>query len=345
VIGGLSVTVVLLLVNGGFVAAEFSLIAARRSRVEQLAEAGDARAEVALRALRELGFTLSAAQVGITVCSLLLGAVAEPTLSKLIEDGIRHVGLSASTSEVLGFVVALVAVVFLVMVVAEMVPKYVAIADPERVLLLLVRPIRAFARAARPLVSVLNAVRNGGLRLVGVEATDELSEGRTGDEIADLLAISRQEGILPEVEHRLMTGALRLSTRTVRSVMVDRQRIRAVSAATPGQEIGRLALEHGHSRLVVFGRDLDDVLGYVHVKDLLALDDGGLRRPVPGHFVRRMLVTGAERTLDELLLAMRRARVHVALVRDAAGGTAGIATLEDVLEALVGDIRDEHDHE
>lgn len=340
-IAGLVLTAILLLVNGVFVASEFSLIAARRSRVEQLAEAGDHRAEVAERTLRDLGFTLSAAQVGITVCSLLIGAVAEPTISAIFGAGLEAVGLPESTSEIVGVVGALLVVVFLVMVVAEMVPKYVAIAHPERVLLLVVRPIRAFARLCRPLVIVLNGVRNTGLRLLGVEALDEFSEGRTGEEIADLLAVSRQEGILPEVEHRLLTGALRLSTRPVSSVMVERGGMRAVGAATPAIDVGRLAMTHGHSRLVVYGRDLDDVLGYVHVKDLLALDEVMQRRPVPAGSVRRMLVTPPERTLEELLLAMRRARVHVALVRGPDGRTLGIATLEDVIEALVGDIRDE----
>jgi CBS domain containing-hemolysin-like protein len=238
---------------------------------------------------------------------------------------------------------ALIAVVFLVMVVGEMVPKYVAIADPERVLLLLVVPFRSFSQLVRPVVAVLNAVRNRGLRVLGVEARDELSEGRTGEEIADLLAASRRQGLLPEVEHRLLTGALRLTSRAVGSVAVGRESIVATGAGTSAAEVGRMALARGHSRIVVFGRDIDEVIGYVHVKDLLGLDAAALRRPVPTHLVRSMLVTPPERTLDELLVTMRRARVHLALVRDEAGATAGIATLEDVLEALVGDIRDEHD--
>lgn len=342
-IAGLVATALLLLVNGTFVASEFALIAARRSRVEQLVDAGAPRAELASRALRDLGFMLSAAQVGITVCSLLLGAVAEPTMSKLVKPLATGAGLSDGTAEIMSVVLALITVVFLVMVIGEMVPKYLAIANPERVLLLVVVPFRAFAKLLRPLVVALNLIRNAGLGLFGVEARDELSEGRTNEEIADLLAVSRREGVLPEVEHRLLSGALRFPSRAVGSVAVERGNVVAAGAGATAQEIGRLALERGHSRIVIYGRDLDEVLGYLHVKDLLSLDEAAQRRPVPSQVVRRMLVVPADRTLDELLVTMRRARVHVALVRDAAGLTTGIATLEDVLEALVGDIRDEHE--
>jgi CBS domain containing-hemolysin-like protein len=340
---GLLVSVLLLAVNGFFVAAEFALIAARRSRIEQLAHEGDSRAAAALRSIKELSFMLSAAQLGITIASLLLGYVAEPTIAHLLESPLHALGLAEASAHTVAFVIGLTIVVFLHMVVGEMVPKNIAIAEPDRTALWLARPMEAFTTVFRPAVVMLNSSANGLLRLLGVEPTDELSEARTGDEIADMLAISRSEGLLEEVEHRLMTGALRFPVRQVASVMVAREAIVGVPCTATVEEVEHVVLDSGHSRIVVFGRDLDEVLGFVHAKDLLAVPPDERTRPLPGELVRRMLVVPTDRTLQQLLLAMRRARIHVALSVDGAGHAAGVVTLEDVLESLVGDIRDEHD--
>jgi CBS domain containing-hemolysin-like protein len=158
-----------------------------------------------------------------------------------------------------------------------------------------------------------------------------------------MLAASRQEGLLDEVEHRLMTGALGFPAREVTSVMIPRAEIVAVQVDTPVEDVEQVSGGHGHSRLPVFGRDLDQLLGYVHAKDLLALPPESRSGPLPRDVVRRMLTVPTDRTLMDLLLAMKRARLHFAVVVDGAGRVAGIVTLEDVLESLVGDIRDEHD--
>jgi CBS domain containing-hemolysin-like protein len=339
----LLLSVVLLLVNGFFVAAEFALIAARRSRIEQLADAGDRRATAAIRSVRELSFMLSAAQLGITIASLLLGYLAEPALADLLEGPLHDAGLGEGSAHTIAFVIALTVVVFLHMVVGEMVPKNIAIAEPDRTALWLALPMRGFTQLLRPLVSFLNVSANGLLRLLGVEPTDELSEARTGDEIAGMLAVSRRAGLLEEVEHRLMTGALGFPVREVASVMVRRDDVVAVPESATVAEVEQVVVASGHTRIVVHGSDLDEVLGFVHAKDLLAVAPAGRDRRVPNRLVRRMLVVPSDRTLQDLLLAMRRARIHVALVASPGGGTAGIVTLEDVLESLVGDIRDEHD--
>jgi CBS domain containing-hemolysin-like protein len=336
-------SVLLLFVNGFFVAAEFSLIAARKSQLEAQAHEGDTRAGAAIRSIGELSFMLSASQLGVTLCSLLLGYMAEPTLAELLEGPFESVGLAHAAAHTVAFVIALSVVVFLHLVVGEMVPKYLAMSAPDRAAVLLAVPFRGFANVLRPLVQLLTVTARWMLGLLGLEQRDELSEARTGDEIADLLAVSRREGLLEEVEHRLMTGALRFPVREVASVMVPRSGVVGVPSTATAEQVESVAVDSGHSRIVVFGRDMDEVLGFVHAKDLLAVPVGERSSPLPGPMVRRMLVVPANRTLQQLLLAMRRARIHVALVVDGEGRTAGLVALEDVLESLVGDIRDEHD--
>ena len=339
----LLVSAVLLFANGFFVAGEFSLIAARRSQLEARADEGDARAAAAIRSIGELSFMLSASQLGITLCSLIIGYLAEPAIARILDGPFHAVGLSETVAHGVAFAIGLAVVVFLHLVFGEMVPRYLAMSAPDRGALLLARPMRGFAAVFRPAVTLLTFTSRVVLRSVGVEQRDELSEARTGDELADLLAVSRREGVIKEVEHRLMTGALRFPVREVASVMVRRDDIVRVPTTATVAEVEGVAVETGHSRIVLHGRDLDEVLGFVHAKDLLSVAADARARPLPRSLVRRMLLVPTSRTLQELLLAMRRARIHVALVVDGEGRTAGVVTLEDVLESLVGDIRDEHD--
>jgi CBS domain containing-hemolysin-like protein len=341
----LAVSAVLLFVNGFFVAAEFSLIAARRTQVEALAERGDPRAVAAARSISELSFMLSASQLGVTLCSLVIGYLAEPAMADLLKGPFDDLGLGHTAAHTVAFGVGLAIVVFLHLVVGEMVPKYLAMSGPDRAALLLSRPMRAFAAAFRPIVHALSVTAGALLRLLGVEQRDELSEARTGDEIADLLAVSHREGVLEEVEHALMTGALRLPARDVSSVMVRRGDVVQVPVTATVADVEQVALSSGHSRIVVHAGDLDQPLGFVHVKDLLGVPAAERERALPTRLVRRMLVVPADRSLYQLLLAMRNARIHVAVVADGAGRTAGLVALEDVLEAIVGDISDEHDAE
>ena len=339
----LLISAVLLVVNGFFVAAEFSLIAARRSQIESQAEEGDARAAAAAKSIGELSYMLSASQLGVTLCSLVIGYLAEPAMARLLKQPLHGVGLSETAAHSIGFAVGLVIVVFLHLVIGEMVPKYLAMSAPDRGALLLARPMRGFATFFRPAVRLLTVTARVLLRMVGVEQRDELSEARTGDELADLLAVSRREGMLEEVEHRLMTGALRFPVREAASVMVRRDEVVRVPVTATAAEVEAVVVTTGISRVVVHGRDIDEIHGFVHAKDLLAVPAEARDQPLPRRLVRRMLVVPAARTLQQLLLAMRKARIHVALVVDGEGRTAGVVTLEDVLESLVGDIRDEHD--
>ncbi len=334
----------LLLANGFFVAVEFAVLASRRTKIEAMAEQGSARARAALASMRNLNLQLAGAQLGITMASLLLGFVAEPAVAGLIEDAIETVvDVPDSVLHALGFGLALTIVVFLHMVIGEMVPKNIAIAAPERTLLALALPNRAYVAVFGPLLRLLNGIANVGVRLLGVEPRDELATAATAQELAVMLADSREEGLIEEVAHQLMHGALNLGDRSVATVMVPRDQVVWLPrAATPGEAEAR-AVASGHSRLLVVGTGLDDVLGYVHAKDLLLVPSAARDRPLPLSRVRRMLVLGEATSLDEALIGMQRARLHLALITDPGGRTVGIVTLEDIIEAVVGDIRDESD--
>ena len=334
----------LLLANAFFVAVEFALIASRRTKLEALVEQGSARAKVAVGSMRQLNVQLTGAQLGITMASLALGYVAEPTVAGFLEDTVsRVVDVPERLLHTGGFVVALIVVAFLHMVVGEMVPKNIAIASPERTLMALALPNRAYVTVLGPLLRVLNAISNAGVRLLGVEPRNELATAASAEELAAMLGAARDEGLIEEMAHRLLTGALDLGDRAVTTVMVPREGIVWLPRAATPAEAEALVVASGHTRLLVVGEGLDDVLGFLHAKDLLLVPGAARNRPLPLGRVRRMLLVPGDSSLDDALLAMQQARLHVALVIAPDGRTLGIATLEDVIEALVGDIRDESD--
>ena len=335
--------VVLLAANAFFVAMEFAVLASRRSRLEPLAEAGDRSAVRSLEAMKDLNIQLAGAQLGITVASLLLGLVGEPAVAHLLEGPVGAVpGVPEGWTHGIAAVIGLSIVVFFHMVLGEMVPKNVTLTHPEATLRLLSLLNHAYLAVARPVVKVLNGLSNVGVRAFGVEPKDELATAVTVEELAVMVAASREEGTIQGFAGELLTGVLDFGGSEVASVMVTRDRIRSVpSTATPA-DAEAVVLDCGHSRLPVLGPGgLDDVLGFLHGKDLLQLPEAAFDRPIPPRLLRRMLVVPRERTLEDLLLAMRRSRVHFALVTEPDGTTAGIVTLDDLLQELVGDITDE----
>lgn len=340
----LGLTALLLVANGFFVAVEFALIASRRTKLESLAENGSARARMALAATRNLNVQLAGSQLGITMASLLLGYIAEPTVSTLIEDGIeRFIELPSGVLHTIGFITALTIVAFLHMVIGEMVPKNIAIAAPERTLLSLALLNRAYVTVFGPLLRLLNGLANVLVRLLGIEPQDELTTAASADELAVMLGASRDEGLIEETAHKLLTGALDLSDRPIGPELVSRDEIVWLPRTATPVDAEALVVSSGHTRLVVGGSGIDDVRGFVHAKDLLRVSASERGLPLPERLVRQMVVLAADTSLDDALAAMQAARVHLAVVRDPAGRTVGIATLENVIEALVGDIRDESD--
>ncbi len=343
--GALIVTVLLLAGNAFFVAAEFALVASRRTKLEAMAEEGQRGAARALLSVRDLSMQLAGAQLGITICSLLLGYVAEPAiahgLEKLFHDRFE---IPESVSTTIGFAIGLSIVVFLHMVLGEMVPKNIAIAGPERTLLALDLPNRLYLKIFRPVIVLFNAIANGIIRLLGAEPADEISDRHTSDELADMVSASREEGLIHDVQDQLLRGALAIGESPVAQMVVPRDRIGFVERSATPEEAEQIVVRTGHSRLLVVGEGgLDDVLGFIHAKDLLTLPEGARSRSLPLGRIRRLPIVKRSAVIDEVLLSLQRGRVHLALVVDDGGRTVGIVSLEDILEELVGDIVDESD--
>jgi CBS domain containing-hemolysin-like protein len=338
-----ALAVVLLLANGFFVAAEFALIAARAAKIEKLASSGHRRARMALASARDLSFMLSAAQLGITMASLGLGYVAEPAVAHVLEEGLHLISVSPTVSHSIAFVIALVIVSFFHMVIGEMAPKNIAIAAPESSALWLAVPFRAYALVFRPFIWLFNVVANAGTRLVGVEPQDERSDVHTASEIGMIITESARGGLLDRFEHRLLAGAASFGERDAGSAMVPRTELVAVPTSTTPIEMEGVVVASGHTRIPVFEDDLDHILGFFHSKDLLKVPAKDYELDLPRDLIRPMLVVPESKKLHPLLFEMRRDRKHVALVVEEHGGTAGVITLEDLLEELVGEIRDEYD--
>jgi len=340
----LLLSLLLLVANGFFVAMEFALIAARRSQIQALAADGNRRAVVAMRSIRELSVMLAGAQLGITMASLGLGAVAEPAVADLLERALEGlVDLPAGLLHTISFVVALTIVVFFHMVVGEMAPKNIAIAKPEASALWMAYPIRIYAGLFRPVIAALNSLANAVLRLVRIDPRNELAMAHSAQEIGLMVSEAAREGVLQEFESSLLFGAAGFSAKDAGAVMAPRTEMVALPLDTTPVDIEKTVNELGHTRYPIYAGDLDRIVGFFHSKDLLKVPAGERDKRIPRRLIRPVLVVPESRRLNHLLFDMRRERKHFAVVIDEHGGTAGIVTLEDVLEELVGEILDEHD--
>ncbi|MFI6349745.1 hemolysin family protein [Streptomyces sp. NPDC050560] len=324
----------LVLVNGFFVGAEFSLVSVRRSQIEPL---GTARARQVLHGLEHLPQMMAAAQFGITVCSLTLGAVAEPTVAHVLEPLFEAVRLPDGLVHPVGYVIALVLVVFLHLVIGEMVPKNLAMAAPERAALWLSPGLVAFEKVCRPVTVALGACARGVLRLFRVEPKDEVEAVFTSEQLNRLVEDSGQAGLLDPEEQERLEDALELGSRPVTDVLLGRDALVTVDPSVTPARIVELSARTGYSRFPVSGEG-GAFMGYLHVKDVLDLEDG--ERAVPQRVWRPMATLSAELPLDDALTVMRRAATHLAQVADASGRVLGLVALEDVLELLVGEVSD-----
>jgi CBS domain containing-hemolysin-like protein len=341
-VAALLATVALIAVNGFFVATEFALLAARRDRIQPEADEGRFAARQALRSMGSLGTMLAGSQLGITVASLGLGAVAEPAVASLLERAFGSASVSDDVAKSVSVVLALALVVFLHLLFGEMMPKTLALASPERLLFRTIVPARAFVWLFRPVIWALNAMARGGSRLLGVEPADELRSARTAAEIGVMLEESRDEGLLEADESALLAGVLAFVGRRVRDVMVPVERVVAIGLDDPIDRIEAVFRDHGHSRLVVRSQ-AGRMFGFVHVKDVLALPADARDAPLPRSSVRLTFSVEPDADLGEVLLRMRAARRHLALVVDEAREVVGMVTLEEIVESIIGDIADETD--
>jgi CBS domain containing-hemolysin-like protein len=328
--------VLLVFANGFFVGAEFALVSVRRSQIEPLA-ATHRRARTVLHGLENLPQMMAAAQFGITICSLTLGAVAEPTVAQLVEPLFAVVRIPDGLIHPIGYVIALAVVVSLHLVIGEMVPKNLAMAAPEKTALWLSPGLVGFARVFRPFIGVLGWCARMVLKMFRVEPKDEVDAVFTSEELTVMVEDARQAGLLDDDAQERLEDALELGTRPVTEVLLEPAGLVTVDASVTPAEVEELTVRTGYSRFPIAGPD-GAYLGYLHVKDVLDLEDGD--RPVPARLWRPMATLRAELPLDDALTRMRRAASHLAAVADAGGRVLGLVALEDVLEILVGEVRD-----
>jgi CBS domain containing-hemolysin-like protein len=328
------ITAVLLLGNGFFVGSEFSLIASRRTIIEPQAETSR-RARLALRAMNEIPLMIAGAQLGITICSLGLGAIAEPALAHFLEVPFHAIGVPDSALHPVAFVLALAVVVYLHTVIGEMVPKNLALAGPEGAVVWLGPLLYGFCLATKPLLQALKWVSKVILRIWGIESTEAVKTVFTAEELAGLVSQARTEGLLDASSHARITGALALNNSTALDVMRAWGSVTTVTADVSPASLEVLATRTRWSRFPVVERTTRRVLGFVHVKDIIGIVGAQRREPIAPELIRPLPVVAGDRTLAELLLAMRKERRHMMLVSDARTPL-GVVTLDDVLMAVVG---------
>ncbi|MFG3346413.1 hemolysin family protein [Streptomyces sp. NPDC048018] len=322
-----------LLVNAFFVGAEFALISVRRSQIEPLAEAGDRRARSVIWGLEHVSALLAAAQLGITLSTLVLGIVAEPAMAHLLEPVFDAVGVPHGLVHPISFVIALTVATYLHMLLGEMVPKNIALAEPSRVALLLGPPLVAVTRALRPVIFTINAFANGILKLLRVDVKDEVAATFSDDELARMVTDAGDAGLLDDRAAERLHDALELGRRPVRDVVMSAEKVVYAQIDTTPEQLEALSARSGFSRFPVVDSE-HRILGYLHVKDALDVTPRDL--PFPVASLRPIARVRAATPLDDVLTAMRRSRTHLAAVIDDDGRLAGLVTMEDVLRELVG---------
>ena len=343
---GLVAVVVLVLLNGFFVAAEFSLVSVRQTRITELVAAGNAKAKTVQEALKNMDRVIAATQLGITLASLGLGWIGEPALSHLIKPLLDlfpadlRPGLSHSLSSGLAFAI----ITFLHVVVGELAPKSIALQDPENTSMVVAAPTLWSERLFKPFIWALNGTGNALLRLVGVEPASGHELVHSVAELKMLVTASTKEGVVAEQESELLHAIFDFGDLLVRQVMIPRTEIIAVEADLPLNEILPLITESTYTKIPVYDDDLDNLLGIIHVKDLLRMmQEPDWQNSTVRSLIREPLYVPETLLVSALLRELRDNRQHIAIILDEFGGTAGLVTLEDILEEIVGEVSDPFD--
>ncbi|MFF3892806.1 hemolysin family protein [Streptomyces sp. NPDC001812] len=340
---GLFAVFVLTAGTGYFVAQEFAYVSVDRLTLTREAEAGDRRAARALKVLERLSFMLSGAQLGITVTGLIVGFIAEPSVSALLRPALSGLGLPDSAVSGISVVLAFVLATIVQMVLGELAPKNLAIAVPERLAKALAGSTLAYLKVVGPLVRIFDNAASRLLRRIGIEPVEELHHGATLEELGHLIGESHENGALPGDTATLLDHALEFSERTLHAVMVPRADAVFVRGEANADEAVALIAEHGHSNYPVLGDHPDDVTGVLGVRELMAVPAGRLTGATAGAMARRPLLLPDTLPLPDAVARMREQDDEFAVVLDEHGGVAGIVTYEDIAEELVGDIADESD--
>ncbi|MCN9241022.1 hemolysin family protein [Streptomyces sp. RY43-2] len=338
----LLVAILLSLACGAFVAAEFSLTTVERSALERAVERGERGASGALKSVRNLTFQLSGAQLGITVTNLVVGMLSEPSIARLIAGPLTSLGLARSTATSVALVLGTGLSTVFLMVVGELVPKNWAISSPLAVAKRVGTPQRWFSTAFRPFIRHLNNTANRVVRRLGIEPAEELASARGPQELVALARHSAKEGALEADTAELFVRTLNLADLTAENVMTPRVRVVALDARATCEDLANAARATGLSRFPVYRGSLDTVVGTAHIKDVVAVPATARPRRSVVHVMRDPLFVPESLTVDRLLDRLSGKRT-MAVVIDEYGGTAGVATLEDIVEEVVGEVRDEHD--
>jgi CBS domain containing-hemolysin-like protein len=339
----LAIGVILTIGTGFFVASEFALVNLDRHDLEARRERGETRLGMTIAALKITSTHLSSAQLGITLTTLLTGYTMEPAISTMLSPALTGAGIPDEAVPAIATIVAIVIATLVSMILGELVPKNMALALPRATAKIVIPFQTVFTAIFRPAVLLLNGSANGILRLVGVEPKEELSGARTAEELSSLVRRSASAGLLESDTATLLNRTLQFSGHTAADVMTPRLRVASVQRSEPAQAVIDLARATGYSRFPVTDEDADDVIGVVHVKQAVSVPRER-RAAVPASALQTEALRVPETMkLDNLLAALRGRGYQMAIVVDEYGGTAGVATLEDLVEELVGEVADEHD--
>ena len=330
--------VVLLIGNAFFVGSEFAVMSARRSQIEPLAEAGSKRAKTTLWAMEHVSLMLACAQLGITVCSLLILSVAEPAIHHLLAAPLEALGLPVEIADGAGFLVALLIVTFLHVTFGEMVPKNISVSVADRAALLLAPPLVLISKVVRPVIFSLNWLANHALRAMGITPKDEVASAFTLEEMQSIVEESTKHGLVAD-DSGVISGALEFSGQSAGTVMVPLDELVTLSTDTTPAEFEKAVGRTGFSRFVLID-ELGNLTGYMHLKDIVAIGADAYDRPLTENKVRTLANLRLDTGIEDALATMQRTGSHLARVLGPDHQTRGVLFLEDIIEQLVGEIRD-----
>ena len=329
---------VLILFNGFFVGAEFAVISARRAQIEPRADAGSRPAKLTIKGMESVSLLLATAQLGVTICSLLILLIAEPSIHHLLEPLLSGFGWSEGLVSGVSFALTLILVSFLHVVVGEMVPKNISFSIPERAALILVPMLYGLAQVLRPVVWALNATANSILRLFRVEPKDEANSSYTLDQVEDIVEHSTREGALEDFSGTL-TNTFEFTEKQVHDVAVPVEKLISFRETVTPREVEQAVAKYGFSRYPLTDEQ-DELVGYLHLKDVIDLREDEGDDAFPAKRVRTLISLPATMELEDALASMRRVHAHMAKSFDANGVVRRVLFLEDILEELVGEVND-----
>lgn len=333
----LAIALLVLLGNAFFVGAEFAVVSARRTNIELKALEGSRSAKITLKAMEQVSLMLAGAQLGITLCSLIFGAVGEPVIAHALEGPLANLGVSSSLLHPISFAIALILMVYLHVVIGEMVPKNISLARATRAALLLAPILYFIVLICKPVINALNAFANFCLRLIGITPQQEVRSSFNRDEVAGFVKESSRNGLISQEEETLLSGSLNFEEKTVQDIMRPIDSVATAPHNPYPSDIEKLSVDTGFSRFPI-EKEPGNISGYVHVKDLLRVRQDQLEKPLAKSLIRPLAAVAADTTLRGALLIMQEKSSHIAKVTDDQRRTVGIVILEDILEELIGPI-------